>query len=329
MTRFQRPDEITTAAGRWLLDGGAPGHYSGPDPGEGHDLSPLLSRELGRERLALASQACWVRLEEMTRPVLDMIASSGERVWAFKGFDFARSLYPFPGARPMGDSDLFIRPGSIATVKDAFLRNGWSMGTPGDGILQSGIVSELKFRREGVTVEVHTHVFYFPATMPGRLPKDLFHGCRSLLPGLEGFSWHNALLMEVLHLLTHTEIRPVWWIDTALLCGRLQESGQWRSFASNALATGLSGSISEILAHAVDSMGAPVPERVLQVLGQERGRGENILKHLRAGRRIPTLFNLVRLNGWRRVSWMMTLFGLLITGRKPLKWIGPWDSPNF
>ena len=313
------PDAITKAACRWLISGGVSGNYNGPDPGRTHGLSPLLAKETGQKDISLSAAAEWFRREQIVRPVLERISKEGITVWAVKGFDLARSVYPFPGGRPMCDADLFMKREDQRRILKIFNRCGWSRRSPGDGIFTAGIVSEMKMYRYGTMAELHTHIFYFPATFPGKLPADLFENGRILEPGLMGFAWHNALLMVLIHMLTNSSVRPVWWVDICLLCGKVSETGSWDRFALNAHETKLNGAIASALAVATDELGAPVPEKVVTVLSRNvSGRGE-ILEKLRIGRKMPTLQNLIHLTGWKKISWFYALLWLVFTGQHPLR----------
>jgi hypothetical protein len=319
MKNTNRPDAITQSACRWLLSGGEPGAYAGPEPGPGHDLAPLLARELGRNDISLLGNAIWFRREQIIRKVLERLSAEGIEVWAVKGFDLARSVYPFPGGRPMCDADLFIEERNRLEIFSIFHQSGWSKGSPGDGIFTSGIVSEMKLFKHDIMAELHTHIFYFPATFPGRLPADLFENGRNLEPGLKGFAWHNALLLVLLHMLTNALYRPVWWVDVSLLCRKVTEDGSWDKFAQNASSTKLGHAIAETLAIARDMLNAPVPEAVIGTLGKSDACREHVLEILKSRRKAPTLLNLRYLAGWRKASWLAALFWLFITGRHPLR----------
>ncbi len=319
MKQVLKPDEITKSACQWLLEGAEQGSYSGPDPGAFHDLSPLLSRETGRKEISLSYAARWFRQEQITRTVLQEMAKQGIRVWAVKGFDLARSIYPFPGGRPMCDADLFIERKDRLEIMSIFQRCGWSKGSPGDGIFTSDIVSEMKMYKHNVMVELHTHIFYFPATFPGKLPLDLFEKGRLLEPGLMGFAWHNALLLVIIHLLTNVSIRPVWWVDVCLLCRKVTEAGTWDEFRQNAFTTKLGSAIALPLETAVSQLNAEVPSGVIRSLQNNHSGREAILEKLRKGNKVPTLLNLKYLSGWQRISWGYALFFLILTGKNPLK----------
>ncbi len=319
MEKTAQPDAITKAACKWLLAGAQQGGYSGPDPGTTHDLAALLSRETDRKEISLSCAAMWFRQEQITRTALRRIADEGISVWAIKGFDLARSVYPFPGGRPMCDADLFIEKRNRQKVVRIFRQAGWSKESPGDGIFTSGIVSEMKMLKHGVMAELHTHIFYFPATFPGKLPADLFEHGRLLEPGLMGFAWHNALLLVIIHLLTNVSIRPVWWVDVCLLCLKVTEAGTWDKFMRGAFETKLGSAIASTLACASSELEAPVPEKMMQALQRCRSGREDIIEQLKAGRKIPTLLNLKHLTGWKRISWSCALFWLILSGKRPLK----------
>ena len=314
-----RPDAITEAACRWLLSGGVPGTYTGPDPGIAHGLSSLLAKETGQKDISLFAAAGWFRKEQIIRPVLERIGKEGAVVWAFKGFDLARSVYPFPGSRPMADADLFVEKKNRHRILSIFEKSGWTKGSPGDGIFNADIVSEMKMYRHGVMVELHTHIFYFPATFPGKLPGDLFENGRLLEPGLMGFAWHNALLLVLIHMLTNCEMRPVWWVDTCLLCRKVSEAGIWNAFARNASETKLGDALGSLLVTAADVLGAPVPAKVIEVLSRNGSGKECIVEKLKAGQKKPTLMNLKHLTGWKKVSWAYALLWLVLTGQHPLR----------
>jgi hypothetical protein len=318
-TSISRPDEITVAACRWLSMGGSRGDYTGPDPGGSHDLAPLLSKETGRRSLYLSAAASWFRNEQLILPALKRLAASGARLWAVKGLDVAGTLYPFPGGRPMCDVDFLAEREHLDNAIRAFIESGWTPLSPGRGILRSGIVSELKLSRAGARAEIHTHPFYFPATFPGRLPRDLFAGGRDLMPGLSGLAWHNALLYCTLHMLTNVCLRPAWWVDVYLLTGKVSDTGSWMEFARNAACTGLGRPIGNLLSIAVRELGANVPPAVPVVLNlDDRGR-EHVLKGLRGGSGRPSKTNLIHLGGWKRVSWLVSMLWLALTGQGVLR----------
>jgi len=318
MKNREKPDAVTEAVCEWLLEGGEPGAYSGPDPGRTHGLSPLLAKEAGHADISLSMAADWFRREQVLSPVLKRISEEGAALWAVKGFDLARSVYPFPGGRPMCDADLFLKREDRLRILSIFKQCGWSGTSPGDGIFTADIVSEMKLYKHRTMVELHSHIFYFPATFPGNLPADLFENSRHLEPGLNGFAWHNALLMVLIHMLTNVTVRPVWWVDICLLCAKITEDSTWRKFTRNAFDTRLGCEIASALSVASESLGAAVPRQVIQVLNTDDGRTD-ILDKLRTGQKVPTLMNLKCLTGWKRISWFFALLWLILTRQSPLR----------
>lgn len=319
MEKNLQPDAITKAACKWLLSGAEAGEYAGPAPGTTHGLTPLLAFETGRNKIGLSCAAMWMRQEQITESILEKIAEEGIFVWAVKGFDLARSVYPFPGGRPMSDSDLFIQAKDRQSIMRIFHQAGWSKGSPGDGVFTSAVVSEMKMFKQDVIIELHTHIFYFPAVFPGRLPVDLFENGRSLASGLMGFAWHNALLLVIIHFLTNELIRPVWWVDVCLLCRKVTEADTWDIFLKNAFNTKLGGAIATVLITASLELYAPVPGAITSaLLNCENGR-EFILEQLKSARKVPTLLNLKYLPGWKKISWFYALFWLSLSRQQPLR----------
>jgi hypothetical protein len=260
----------------------------------------------------LACAADWLRREATLKSVLRFMESRGDSVFTFKGFDLARSLYPFPGGRPMADVD-FILPGeSLWKVLSAFVRSGWTVGRT--SLCAAGVTSELKLHRNSVTAELHTHVFFYPGLFPGRLPADLYEDGRILGPGLRGLAWHNALLLVLLHMLANPGIRPVWWVDAALLCARVQSERLWNRFWPGAAGTGLGPGIAKLLASAASSTGAPVPGRMIRALEGLDDRRMWVLRAAGAPRGVPTLMGLRQMSGWRRIAWLHLLFWAALSG---------------
>lgn len=309
------PDQVTQAVCRWLLSGAESGGYAGPDPPRNHDLESLLSRERGDRDARLAASAGWFHLEQTLKPVLRLLKAD---LWAIKGFDLARSVYPFPGGRPMRDADFFVKPGELNSVTGTFRKNGWQVMHSGDGITRAGIVSEVKAVKNRAMAEFHTHIFYFPATFPGKLPRDLFENGRYLEPNLMGLAWHNALLMVILHMITNPAIRPVWWTDVCLLAKKVDEQRTWKKFTGNALGTRLSRPVGDVLRTAAE-LGAPVPKRVTDLLNEKNDRAEAMLTAIKSRRGVPTLLNLMQMQGWRRVAWFHAMLWLALTRQSPLR----------
>lgn len=252
-----------------------------------------------------------MRRKTLLQPVLALLEREETPVFAFKGFDLARSLYPFPEGRPMADADFILPREKLERVLSAFVRSGWTAGASGP--CMAGVTSELKLRLHSVTAELHTHVFFYPDLFPGRLPADLYEDGRVLGPGLRGLAWHNALLLVLLHMLANSRIRPVWWVDTALLCARVEDDGLWERFWTGAAGTGLGPGIAKLLVSLVSAADAPVPQRMIRALEELDPRRMRVLKTVGAPRGAPTLMGLRYMSGWRRIAWLHILLWAVIS----------------
>jgi len=304
------PDSTTVNACRWLSAPGEKAAVPAPD----HDLFPMLSagNSCGSDRLVYSAEH--FRKQQVITPVADLIAQRSIPVWVFKGFDLAESLYPFPGARSMNDVDIYIRTTDRQQVVSCFRADDWQLLSPGYGTFTSNIVSELKAFKNGVLVEVHTHIFYFPATFPGRLPCDLFSSWRELSGGFRGFDWHNALLLVLLHMALNPVLRPVWWVDVFLLARKVDRFGMWNKFAVNAAGTELGRTLAFLLSASADYLDAPVPGSVIEFLKLCSSR-DYILNGLLGKSPIPSITNLLCCRDWRALSMLLPILLPLVKRR--------------
>lgn len=298
------PDIFARSFLEWSsLPSGEP--YSGPYPHTEHELAPLIGSKTDSMNYRLHSTAAWMRKIESVRPVLDEIYSGSCRVWAWKGLDYAQSLYDFPGGRPMCDFDLMVEKKYMEKVTDIFLRGGWQLPSQPESLFSCGIIGELKLFKRGVLVEIHTHPFYFPSTYPGSIPDDLFDSGRELLPGLFGFRWEYALLLSFLHHCQQRVSRQVWWIDEALITRMMaKDKGDWSVFASAAASTHLGREFAEILDVIGDLPGVSIPSGLASLLRISDQYSTEWLDRLRGSRGSPSLQNLLSLSGWKRISFL-------------------------
>lgn len=284
-------------------------------------LAGVLSRiESGRAAPAVPERprmspvtARLVAVEGALEPVLESLAGQGVGVWAWKGIDYARSLYPDPSMRSMSDADLFVRPRDMRSTAGAFLRSGWTMMNPGAPLLTSMVVGAVTLRRGSLDADLHCHPLYFPWALPGRLPPDLFESPRRCGRLLLGFRWAHATLLHLLHMSSHRRRRPEWWLDLALLCGRMTPS-DWLSLSYWGAASGLGGSLAVILEDCMASTGRGAPGRALEAL--RRGPSREGMAALAArGRGLPTVSAALAGTGWRRTSFCAAMIYRLAAGR--------------
>ncbi len=254
----------------------------------------------GARRRALELAAGWMlRRKALQNPCRRMLRM-GVGAVAVKGWDLAQTVYPFLGARPMGDVDLMVPAPQLAEAAGAFRACGWRALSPGWGLLSSETVSELKLASErGVLVELHTHPFYYPALFPGRAFRSLSAPERSVEPDLGAPSWPAALAMLLVHALTESEVISRQWVDIAAVCPKLSGSEEWRELCLWLRRSGLGAAAGELLEAAAE-MDAPVPRAALTSLsaGPDRRR---VLAAIRARHGLPTAV-AVLLGGWRGLS---------------------------
>ena len=245
------------------------------------------------------------------------MARKGLRPVAIKGWDLSQSVYPFLGARPMGDVDLMVPPSQIDRAEAAFTSLGWRPLCPGRPLLTSGTVSELKLvSPEGILVELHTHPFYFPALFPGRLPESLYVPRRRLEPGLGAPSWPATQMMLLIHALTESKTIPRQWVDIAAVCRKLSGRGHWSRLCLWLCRSGLGPAAGEMLAAAART-GAPVPGKVPRILSACPDRSR-VLRALRYRRGVPTILATF-LGGWRGLSLGAAQLYRIVSGAGPLR----------
>ena len=276
------------------------------------ELSAMLMQGALDPAVRMAASASWDYLLEVTAPALGAMHRAGIPVWAWKGFDFARTLYPSPWMRPMRDADLLVTRRDFDGAVNSFVSAGWEEVAPGRPLITSGLVGGVVLSVGRVSVDLHSSPLHFPATLPGRLPGDLLEGGRAIAPGLLAPSFRHSLLLCVMHLLSHRPPRQIWWVDCALLADRL-DARDWRAFSFDAVRTGLGREMGAALLAAREGMGARVPPGVISALSSVRSRGRLFgLTGLRGG--MATLAALVCSRGWRKTSFAAALAYRLARG---------------
>ncbi len=282
--------------------------YMGSLPPVEHVLAPLLRSSADRhDRSTVQSAALWTRHLTVLKPTLDLLALRGLRVWAWKGFDYALSLYPSPGDRPMFDIDLLVEPQFLDSVLETVSDSNWRPGSdqPLD-LFRQGALSEYKLYLNGVRLELHTHPFYFPSTFPGHLPSDLYESGRILMPGLMGLRWEYALLLSLLHQSQQTSSKQTMWLEEYLMAELISTRDGWQVFEKASLETGLDRENRGILSVLDTLQDSSIPKRLCRPL-EDAGSRNRILEMLRAGNGMPTLAALITLNWRLRLSYIHML----------------------
>jgi hypothetical protein len=287
----------------------------GGGSGPRDEFSAILEPGAG----SLVGLARWTMITEALRPSLARLESAGIQVWAWKGLDYAQTLYPSPRMRPMKDIDVLVHPGSLCAMTNILAATGWTRTDRPEHLVEAGIVGSATFTRGAVDLDVHHHPFYFPACMPGVLPGGLLTEGRPLAPGLLALSLGHSLLLHFLHMVQHACMREMWWLDAALLTGGM-DAADWKLFAASAGPTGLAGVFALLLDRLSEVFSTAVPGAVTDSLHRAPDRSW-ILPLMRGRRGMPTVAALVALGGWRRISFAASLMARVAGGRT-----SPWRS---
>lgn len=138
LAEIERCVAVVLRGGSSALNGdpaaiGIAGLTSGTGPGLGLwaatgrvTTSPEIERVLARHLAHGRARA--ERLDRGLGNALDTLAAAGVSCTVLKGMHTARRYYAEPGARPMGDIDLFILPQSRRAAEHALASNGWRRG---------------------------------------------------------------------------------------------------------------------------------------------------------------------------------------------------------
>jgi len=170
--------------------------------------------------------------------VLNHLAQSDIPCLLIKGEAVSRSHYPEPHLRWRVDSDVFIRPADIETVKSILLNMGWRIEGPVFKSHQFQAVrnENLEFP---LKIDVHWRINNYSAYARVLSFEDAWKQAVEL-PGLEhayGMSNLHALITACLHYqstrISRQSVRDIWLYDIALLVKDLthQEWEELKRFA--------------------------------------------------------------------------------------------------
>lgn len=281
-------------------------------PSGDRDLAAILRTGPDWRTIRRLQSARWLVQESALRAACRTLSASGIDAWGYKGADYALTLYPDPVLRPMSDIDLIVRPCDMTGAMTALRRGGWEASPHVVPLVTSGIVAVVLLRKGEVILDLHSHPSYFPSTIPGRLPHPAETAGTVTEAGFISPPPPYSLLLTLLHILRHGRGRPVWWLDAALLVSGMEDS-DWRKFAYDAVRTGLSSRLADLLRTVQSFSGAAIPHRALELMVAAPDRG----RFLDLPRSIPgsgSLAAVVTLRGWRRASFVPALIMKLVTG---------------
>lgn len=280
------------------------------------DLRAILCDDPdGRSRRRLQA-ARWLALENALRRISLTLGRSGMEAWAYKGSDFALTLYPDPALRPMADLDLIVRRRDLLDAACSLEGDGWEPFSPGRPLLTSGVVSGLLLMKDGIPLDLHSHPSYFPSTLPGLLPHPSETASIATPVGLLSCPDDYRLLLTLLHMLRHGFARSIWWVDAALLASRMGD-GDWRRFTRLAMGTGLARRLAPVAGMLGGFRGVEVPARVVEMMaasGTDRGWFLDAAGDRRGSGSIAALLTL---RGWRKASFLSVVLLRLAAGTPP------------
>jgi hypothetical protein len=311
------------------------------EPGS-HRLLPLAYRNLGAEladdpdagRLKGIYRRSWAANQfglRAGRRAIDALQAAGLEVLALKGAALIDSAYRDPGARPMGDVDLAVRPERVGEAVHALRQAGMTPSEPEPERL-------LQIR--------HSLAFHDP----GGQEVDLHRGML-WRPGLDDEFWRGSIEADVaggrvrilnpadqlLHVCTHgaawNPVHPVRWVADAFKVIEVAAASlDWERLVAMARRGHLSLPLAGALACLAEDLKAPVPGEARSALSRtpvtarERHAHEALAQAPSSRRSLTMLFWF-----WERYSAQAALAGKPTTLRGFIAYMqGFWglDHPS-
>jgi hypothetical protein len=265
-------------------------------------LLPLAYLNLGR-RLAGDPDAGWLkdayRIDWAATQIslnagwraIDALQATGIEVLLLKGAALIQEFYPGPGARPIADVDIAVRPTRVPDAVSALQAAGFApVEDEPERLLATR--HSLAFRdRDGREVDLHRGVLWRPG-----LDEEFWRRSYAReVPGTRARILDRA--DQLLHVCAHgaawNPIHPVRWAADAFkileprdsgfkVSGLAEEGLDWDRLVAMAERGRLSLPLGEALAYLVAELGAPVPAsaidelRAIPVSGSERRAHEAI-----------------------------------------------------
>lgn len=211
--------------------------------------------------------------------LLEAAHAAGIPALIMKGTALAYSLYAEPAHRRRGDTDLLIRPGDCAQMREVLSKLGWvQQGQP--RLAQEDWAAP---SRSGFThaLDLHWAVSNAPAIAEGLAVEDFFIS-KQELPQLGTHAYApspvHQLLQASINQASHKlegmgdgpadllEGRRLIWACDYHLIARDFDSAQWDELIERALVARLAGTLRKGLALAADTLGTDVPSYVMDAL---------------------------------------------------------------
>lgn len=211
-------------------------------------------------------------LVEAGRELLGVLARQGIGAAPLKGLAFLlgdEPLYPDPGARPMDDLDLIVRPDEREKACAAFVSRGFRPITGGEATLEGG--HELAFHREQAGVDVFVELHWAWAGPESLMREFAVDGGRFLddfcdedADGLYRPSWLGHLCFTAVHATRHALDRWIWLVDLHRLI-TARDTG-WDEIVEVALRWRLRRPLYAALLATRELLRTPIPKEALAAL---------------------------------------------------------------
>lgn len=239
-------------------------------------------------RQALA-EAMWdLQHRRVIAPVLEDLARDGIPAAVLKGTALACSLYPSPGLRPRGDTDLLVAEEDLTKVRACLGRHGFRRSS--DHLADR--MTQEEWSRQGPDggndcIDLHwnllrpwalSSLFDTGALLAKSRPLKRLSASAMML------DYPHALLHACVHRASHVSgayfvgsqvhyggKRLIWLVDIDLLA-RAMDVTEWQAFVDAAVGTRTARIAHEALVAASELIGTPLPEaHMVRLAGQAAG----------------------------------------------------------
>ncbi len=321
--RRQEPDLDTVEPGSYRL---LPLAY--------RNLSAELVGDPDAERLKDIYRRSWAANQfgmRAGRRAIDALQAAGLEVLALKGAALIGSAYDDPGARPMGDVDLAVRPERIGEAVRALREAGLTPSEP-EAERRLAVRHSLAFLDpEGQEVDLHRGMLWRPG-----LDREFWDG--SIEAGVVGarvriLNPADQLLHVCAHGAAWNPVHPVRWVADAFKVIEVAPVGlDWNRLVSMAERGHLSLPLADALVYLAENLKAPVPGEARSALSRtpvtarERHAHEALAQAPSSRRSLTMLFWF-----WERYSAQAALDGKPATLRGLMAYMqGFWglDRPS-
>ena len=222
-------------------------------------------------RLRAIYHGNWARnsvLTDQWSEIMTLFERAGVQSITHKGMALIHSVYSDPGLRPMADIDLLIRAADLPLVRQTLQRAGFR--APGEDLeAEEAFRCYLNFVRDSTVIDLHwdlAHYSRFIAII--RVDHEgLWKRARSLAVGrAQGLMLcpEDALLHLALHLTLGSEFgRLIWFTDIDAMVRRFAGDLDWERLLEEASRWRIRGILAYTLKVAHESLGSPLPRKIL------------------------------------------------------------------